>query len=561
MAKTEQSPGREGLTSLGVESLSRLPYRTEVAKKLALATGTKMAFLFDDITRNDRGELACERAVLPGLLFAPGFENGAAVVLAAPMTPVETRVVKYFKRDLEQKIGRKVQYKVLFEHDGEIVDLLSLGDKEHQTLLRSFADFTERDNPHTQPDYAARIIKGYLVENPHAAGPALVIPHERRADHDPIFAEAVNSAEVVLPDTPDMDKIHNTFLLREHGSENLSKHLLDMIVVTSDGRTIENYEDLLYDERINQWREKTPETVTVFAQTVLDAIDTLHNEHGKQAYVVLDPERVSGAGNLDPQVYGKIYNHEVVRDERQTILERAINTMFEDVLPPRSFVSEFIDMEECEGEKSDYTVRGQMVNGEFLPTSVSKIGTTNAAYNRQWGALQPEHMGERREDWEQMLDITQQVAEVYSQSTGYKTGNFGLDIFKTKDGRYIVHDYNYRRGGASTPEAVLPLLSEERQSGLFFAKVVVPIEAMSPAQQVALYNQVAEELLSQNIFPFATGTGLDTRDDKTEARFNLLMLTDEIVSSDGAPLPQDEHFAFTKLHVEEALKKAGAYAN
>src|SRR3990170_6303172 len=99
-----RSNSPEELQSHGIEHFADLDYRVEVARRMAQNSGTTHALLFDDVAfavpEEQRPKLHAlpgyERALLPALFLAPGFENGASVLVSAPPNPIERQNVLSF---------------------------------------------------------------------------------------------------------------------------------------------------------------------------------------------------------------------------------------------------------------------------------------------------------------------------------------------------------------------------------------------------------------------------------------------------------------------------------
>ncbi len=549
--------GLKDLQKFGMENPANLKYRVEVASRIAESTGSAKAFLYDRISGsnttpwriNNRQEH--ERAILPGLFMATGFKKGAVTIVAGLPTESEISSARMLKKRLEQDLRKNINYEILFEHDGKVVDLMTINDDDYNRVNNSFTKrVANGDNSHFGVNYHPNVAKHHISSALIPNEKALVMPFIPSNEHNDMFAQEIESGKIVLPKIPDMDKAHNTFLLREHGF----KYLPEMIIIEVNGNEIDSYEALLSDEVTNKGGEKNPKNVSIMAKGILEGIDKLREEKGLKAYVFLDPERSGGSGNLDPGIedYAKIYDNNVETNVKQKILERAIDKMFKDTLPPRSIVEEFIEQEEREGEKLDYTVRGQIVDGVFLPYSVSLSRTTNGKYNAQWVSKNPEAIGEDPAVWKKLLTITAEAASIYSEHSGYN-GDFALDIFKCKDGSLAVHDWNIRRGGASTPEALLPFLPTDK-SVLFKARVKIPIPEMSFEDRVALYDQTTDELFNVGIIPSETSSKDDEWNGQDAQVFTVIMLTDRITGPDGMPLSKGQHYGYVEMKVRQAMQ-------
>lgn len=546
------------LQARGMENPANLLYRKEVASRIAKSANAKKAFLYDEISGSNSSPWLInnmqryERTILSGLLMATGFEKGAVTIVAGLPAVAEINSARTLKKRLEQDLDKKVDYGILFEHEGSVVDLMTINDDDYNRVNDSFTrKVVNGDYTHFGVNYHANVAKHHISTTLLPNEKALVMPFIPRNEHNDMFAQEIESGKVVLPKIPDMDKAHNTFLLREHGF----KHIPEMIIIGANGKEVDSYEALLSDEVTNKGREKNPKNVSIMAKGILEGIDKLREGKGLKAYVFLDPERSGGSGNLDPGIedYAKIYDNNVETKVKQKILERAIDKMFKDTLPPRSIVEEFIEQEEREGEKLDYGISGQVVDRVFLPTSISLCGTTNGKFNRLWVSKNPEAIGEDPAVWKKLLTITAEAADIYSKYSGY-TGDFALDIFKRKDGSLVVHDFNYRRGGASAPETVLIYLPTS-QSVLFKARVKIPIDKpISFEEKVALNEKTNERLLSNGMIPCETSSKNDPVNERGGITFNILMLTDKITGPGGEQLARDQHYKFVTEKVRKAMQ-------
>lgn len=547
------------LQKFGMENPANLKYRVEVATRIAKSTMTSKGIFYDEISESNdtpwkiKKKQKFERVILPGLLMAPGFEKGAVTVVAGLPTEAEICSAKMLKKHMEQDLGKKVNYEILFEYEGKIINLMTINHDDYNRVNNSFTrKVANGDYSHFGVDYHAGVIKDHLSTTLLPDDKAFIMPFVRRNDHDHIFVKEIKSGRVVLPDIPYMDKASNTLLLREHGF----KHLPEMVIVGSNGKIIASHKELLSDETVNKGREKNSENISTLAKGVLKAIKKLHDEKGLKAYVILDPEATGGSGNLDPEIesYAKIYDNKVGPEEKQKIMEGAIDKMFGDTLPPRSIVAEFIEPGVRQGVKTEYTTRGQMVEGVLLFNSFNLIGINKAKNDHQWTSLNAEAIGEDTNMRKEMFAITVQAADIISKHSGYNIGDFAVDIFVRKDGSLVVHDFNLRRGGATAPGALLPFLPDNDKSGLFEAKVKIQIPEMSFKDRVALYDKTTDKLFSVGIIPFGTSSKDDEGNGQDALTFSVIMLADRIAGPDGECLARDKHFEYVTMKVREAMQ-------
>lgn len=545
------------LQKFGMENFADVKYRKELATRIARSANATKAILYDEISGSDstpwliENKQRYERAILPGLFMATGFRKGAVTIVAGLPTEAEISSARTLKKHLERDLNKYINYEILFEHEGKVVDLMKVKGDDYKRISDSFkTKVANGDYSHFRVNYHPDVAKHHISTTLLDSEKAYIMPYQTNNEHSKIFAKEIESGRAVLPKVPDMDKAHNTFLLREHGF----KHLPEMIIIGSNGKIIESYEELLSDEATNKGREKNSENISIMAKSILNGIDKLREEKGKKAYVFLDPEGAGGSGNLDPGIedYAKIYDDCVETKVKQKILERAIDKMFQDTLPPRSIVEEFIEPEMRGGEKVDYGISGRVVDGVFLPTSVSLIGTTNGKFNRLWVSKNPEAIGEDPAVWKELLDITAEAAEIYSKYSGY-TGDFAVDIFKRKDGSLALHDWNDRRGGASAAESELP--DYPNQTVLFKARIKIPIKPISFEEKVALKEGTDEVLLRIGMIPFGTSSKVDPVHEQTVINFNVITPTDKITDRYGNKLPIDQHYGDVKRKVCEVMQR------
>lgn len=103
----------------------------------------------------------------------------------------------------------------------------------------------------------------------------------------------------------------------------------------------------------------------------------------------------------------------------------------------------------------------------------------------------------------------------------------------------LVHDFNFRRGGRSTPEVLITL----EPGGWFENQSIIPL----PAEQAALTNEelfdiytaVCRGLQEQGIQPFATAFGyFSKKGDEVKLKIKTMTPT-HILTEQG--LPRSEH--------------------
>src|SRR6185369_13498079 len=119
------------LQTYGFKHSAELGYRREVARRMSKAKGAKSVLFFDDVSMivpdSQKQNLAgYQTSLLPALLAASGFENGATVLVGAPPNPVEMSLVHKLKKLMEAELDEPIQYRMFQEKDGQLIDLMQL---------------------------------------------------------------------------------------------------------------------------------------------------------------------------------------------------------------------------------------------------------------------------------------------------------------------------------------------------------------------------------------------------------------------------------------------------
>lgn len=544
--------GKAELRRFGRENFANLDYRVRVAELISGAMEAKQAILFDDaqqaIPENQRSKLhgvpGYERALFPGLLLAPGFEDGVKVVVGAPPNPAEVEGIRRYHAQLQEQVGKQVKYGIYFESKQGLREALSYSAEDPEGYMGECRDYAaQMSDPAVvkaiADDHQIRIFernKEQLLDGRKS----VVWPFQVTDNHVNEFAEGVKRGEVVMPDKPEIDKAFNNYLLRENGFADVPA----MHVVGGNGQIIESFDELMEFQRDNVERTaKTPENTQAFATGIVDAVNILGSE-GKKGYIKLDSNGVSGLSNVDPSMCPEAYDLTIPYEERVAALSQFIEAnLDEDILPPAAVVEEFVKAVEHEGVTWDGTVCGALVDGEFYPTSVNPFLTQNAEYVSQWNASSASDIGENPEEWDAMFDLFDRMGTVLAEHAGYKNGVLAGDVFKAEDGRLLVHDFNFRRGGRSTPEVMIAI----QPGGWFENQTVMPIPdevaaTMSGEELFDVYTKVCSALQEQGIQPFATAFGYFSRTEGGHAKMKFKTMTPTRMF-DEQGLPRSEHKA------------------
>lgn len=525
------------LQKYGTENFADIRYRSEVMRRVAKSHGASKAILYDNVADaasedNKSSAHFYERHLLPGLITATGFDKGAATVVAAPPANAELNGIKKYKSKLENELGRPIDYSVYYAQGDKVYDLLITEPEEYKTIQKNVLADPEAGIRHGSQ---ADVVKQLLAVDSH--GKTLIVPYQTNAGHYDLFKEELADNKVSLPDIPEVDKAYNGLLLKESGFD----HLPEMYIVGSSGQFFERHEEL--DAAMSAAPViKTPDVVDQFAEGVLSAVEKLA-EHDMQAYIKLDPSGASGRGNLDPGHYPALYDPTVDREMKHAIIAQATQDMPGLHLPKQAIVEEFIEAKEVEGIPVDVTICGEMVDGVFLPISINPVGTTHGAYDRQWTGPTAESIGDTQAEWKEMFSIYAEMGTVLAEN-GYRNGVLAGDVFQRKDGTFAQHDYNLRRGGRSVPESLTALEPEAWFDGS--VQVQLSDGPITTEQSVDVYHRMCDELVDQGMFPYATGLAYGDNHEPNNVRtFKVLRPMSQLVDTDGAPLPRDQHLLYT----------------
>lgn len=512
------------LSGHGIKHFAELPYRFEAAKRLSVSTGADHAIFFDDLAYAvpvaQRTKLAglpgYERVLLPALLMAPGFENGVSVICAAPPNPVEMANFKRLKTMMDEKGSVQSSVRVLHENDGKLVDLMQMDPDEYDKVSAEFAK--RMGNPSDAsaftPEYHTDVFKRHAGELLSVGKKAYVAPFQSTPDHYNALHDFVEADQVALPDLPNMDKAHNNFLLRKEG---LGKYLHTMHAIHADGTIVADYDTYIQKSEITSDRNpdvfaRNEQNIQTMAEGVLNSIDILAGQNMK-AIAKLDSNGVSGLGNLMPGRHPEIYDTTLDRPARLRLLVDQMRKSYADseTLPQFAVVEEFIDdAKRVDGFKHDLTVGGMMIDGEFMPMSIFPFATNDdGEYDRGWIASDAALVQENPEQWQELFKAYAEMGEVMSRY-GYRNGVLAGDVMVRENGQFVFHDYNFRRGGRSTPEALIAI---EDNVGLFEVQLKIDHstglpDVKSNEELFEYYTQTCARLSGDfGITPFSTSFG------------------------------------------------------
>lgn len=506
------------LAIIGIENPASLDYRREIAKRLAQATGCSEALLFDDVVfavpENQRHQLHAlpgyERVLLPGLLLSPGFKEGVTTLVLAPPNPVEMRVLINYKNQLELAGLKPVNYRVLYQPPSTpyFIDLISYylqNPDEYMKLCLEYAELMDdlqsvqsiRSTAHLE--LARNLL---LSHKPNRR--VLVIPFQTTEQH----YKYLGDLNVVLPDIPNLDKAFNAFLLRKYEFPYINPTTLAIISTTG-----EIVYDLYSYEIAKTHYDKLPvssdENIIRFARGIVSAMDRIFQK-GAFPFIKMDTKGVSGIGNITPADCPLTFDPSVDFEQRCKDLANVIKQRIKNhPLPFAALVEEKIEADMNQGVKQDYGVGGQIINGIFLPTSIFPFSTDDrGVYDRGWISANAQNIGEDPQLYRELFIAASKMTKILSMN-GYSNGIFSADAFITPEKHIVFHDYNYRRGGRSTPESVIVFYPNQ---GFFEAQIIIHsgdgISIPKDNRQLfRLYTQTCQKLFDQGIIPFSTSFG------------------------------------------------------
>ena len=500
----------KSLAEVGLESPADLDYRIAVVERLSKQSTCPRLVLFDDVAYavpeaqrpRLKGLPGYERALLPGLLLAAGFEQ-TAVLVAAPPNPVEREIVLDLKRRLEEKLGRKVNFQIIFDWQGQLVDLSQINEEQYYNLCQQYAQGL--DNPEElqkyNEDYHLNVIQRYRKFFGGDDEKTLVVPFQTTPTHYEILSPLINEGRMSLPSIPQMDKVLNNFRLKEASLEEV---IPEIIAVSPSGQLFTTLDELV-ENFSKETFEATEENITKWATGIITALKFL-KEKGKKGYIKLDSNGVSGLGNLPPSRFPDIYDFSKTEKERLSALIEIIKGYGFENLPRLSAVEELVDPEIQEGVKKDITVGGMMINGQFFPMSIFPFGVDKGdEYVCGWMSADSSKIGIDSALQKRLFEAFSKMGQVLAQY-GYTDGVLAGDVMVGKDGKIYIHDYNFRRGGRSYLEALIALMPEV---GLFEAQISFELPfATNNSTRFGLYTQIAESLYEKyGIIPFSTSFG------------------------------------------------------
>lgn len=151
--------------------------------------------------------------MLPALWLAAGFEQGVTIVIYALTNPIELREFLKVKGNFEQRLKRSIPVRIMYQ-GRNILPIYEEDPNEYTRLCKrcyeSLVPFTD--------DFHIQELKRYFDVITQDAKLSLVFPFETMKIHRD---ELANYPNIVLPDSPTIDKAKHNFLLRKHGFNDL----------------------------------------------------------------------------------------------------------------------------------------------------------------------------------------------------------------------------------------------------------------------------------------------------------------------------------------------------
>lgn len=206
-----QSLSLRELQRFGMENFSSIHYRSEVMKRVAKTHRASRAILYDNVADaasddNKDSSHFYERHLLPGLITASGFDQGAVAIVAAPPAEAEIKGIRHYKKKLEAELGKKVTYSIYYEQDGKVHDLLQTEQEEYRAIQKE-----ARSNPTKAIKHGeqAEFIKRILSKDANSNDKVLIVPYQTNQGHYETFRDELKNNRVALPDIPEVDKAYN----------------------------------------------------------------------------------------------------------------------------------------------------------------------------------------------------------------------------------------------------------------------------------------------------------------------------------------------------------------
>ena len=534
----------------------------EVSKRLAMTTGAQRLVVFDDVIhavpKEQRENLHAlpgyERALVPALVSGMEFKE-TLVIVSAPPNPVEFYIVQNLKKQLEEQLKKPINFSILFEDptSGKLINLSELtSPQQYLSVCLTYADWLQEPANRklvSGEDYHLEILEKHREEILDSKDKTLVMPFQMTEQHK-IFFDKLSPLIILHPDIPDIDKFRNNLLLQTSGFSHIPK----MIAVTPSGRIITSLED--YEQIKKMGSSVASEDIyETWANGILKTISNL-GEIGKTAYVKLDSEGVSGLGNLPPTKYPWLYDQTISSEEKRDRLTEVLSQFYPlgSPLPAITVVEEFVDAKIKGGVKCDYIVCGLLIDGKFYPLSISPFGVdATDVYYYSWVGRRPGDLGEDPALWQRLIEVFSQMAEVMKDH-GYKNGVIAGDVLENQQGQFSVHDYNFRRGGRSFPEALTYITGKSYLEAQIELKLPdFGLFGLTNRQRFLLYTKLISDLYKEhNIIPFSTSFGYFGGDHPPEEPdFLKFKLAVPVTSLQGE---RNTHYEQIKALVTDKLK-------
>lgn len=119
------------------------------------------------------------------------------------------------------------------------------------------------------------------------------------------------------------------------------------------------------------------------------------------------------------------------------------------------------------------------------------------------------------------------MVSIESKEFSYRNGIYAGDLFISKDGRHKQRDWNIRRGGRSSPEALTIFGIPNYETKIILSMKDFQLnKTFSSLQLFRIYTQICQQLYDDyGIYVFSTGYGYCCKDDENEdlLKFNVLI--------------------------------------
>jgi hypothetical protein len=213
---------------------SQFEYRVELSRRFALAFDADHLIIFDDVGMvtgeserflNLSAIEGCDRSLLPTLWLSIGFDYGGTILVYAPPNPIEIREFMTIRQQIEEKLQRPIQIRILFNGCNDILALYEKSSSEYTELCLKYVT-TSTFRPTFTSEYHIEQLKNYAndifnyIQNKRRT---LVYPFEVTLYH---IQELSNDKRFILPDLPTNDKAKHNFVLRQAGFTKLPQLLV-----------------------------------------------------------------------------------------------------------------------------------------------------------------------------------------------------------------------------------------------------------------------------------------------------------------------------------------------